>query len=172
MRRDPRSLPRALARSVERKGSRITRNAHVALRAERAIASRRIAVMRGQTALMAAAGAVAVIGVAMLNVALFLWLEPGQGGPGAAAIAAGVDVALAALVALVATRMSAEAELAPLVEVRDLALEEIEADLSEAAGEARQAAADLRRMAADPLGAGAASLLGPALSMLIKTMRK
>jgi fatty acid desaturase len=160
------------ARGIARSGSRIGRNAHIALRAERVIARRRLAVMRQQTALMVLAGVLAAIGAVMVNVAAFYWLSGAYGNAPAGAILAALNLSLAGLLALRAARMSAEQELEPIMEMRDEAMEEIEAELAEGLDEARQMAQHMRQLAADPLGAAVPALLGPILSVLMNALRK
>lgn len=161
-----------LLRNLERSGSRIGRNAHIALRAERVIARRRLAVIRTQTSLMAFAGVVAGIGVLMVNVGLFFWLAESYGKAAAGGLLALLNLGLAAVLALVASRMSAEQELEPVIEVRDLAMEDIEAEVADGLGEAKHLAENVRRIASDPFGAAGSSLLGPILSILMKSLKK
>ncbi|MEM7074654.1 MAG: hypothetical protein AAGA28_04675 [Pseudomonadota bacterium] len=165
-------MSRHLVRDLEHSGSRISRNAHIALRAERIIARRRLAVIRSQTGLLAFAGALAGIGVLMANVGAFFWLAEGVGYASAGGILAAVNVGLAALLGLVASRMSADRDLEPVVELRDMAMEEIEAEVAEGVAEVRYLANNLRRIAADPFGAALPSLLGPVLTALVKSLRK
>ena len=54
--------------------SRISRNISIILRSERLIAQRRMAVLRRQTGMMAAAGIAAGLGLVMLNGAAYLAL--------------------------------------------------------------------------------------------------
>lgn len=165
-------MSRNLVREIERSGSRIGRNAHIALRAERVIARRRLAIIRTQTGLMAFAGVMAAIGVVMVNVAAFYWLSASYGNAPAGGILAAVNFALAAFLAIRATQMSAEPELEPVIEVRDLAMEDIEAELSEGFEEAKHLAENVRRIASDPLGSAAPALLGPILSLLAGALKK
>lgn len=165
-------MSRNLVRDIERSGSRIGRNAHIALRAERIIARRRFAVIRTQTGLLAFAGVMAAIGVVMVNVAAFYWLSASYGNASAGSILAVVNLVLAAFLAILASRMSAEKELEPVIEVRDLAMEDIEAELSDGLAEAKYLAENVRRIASDPLGSAAPALLGPILSVLVRSLKK
>lgn len=165
-------MSRHLVRELERSTSRIGRNAHIALRAERVITRRRLAVIRTQTGLMAFAGVMAGIGVVMINVGLFFWLTDSYGKAGAGGILAAVNLGLATVLVLVASRMSAEAELEPVIEVRDLAVEDIEAEIADGIEEAKGLVENVSRIASDPLGSLGPSLLGPVLSALIKSLSK
>ncbi len=152
--------------------NRISRNLTILFRTERLIARRQMAVLRTQTGLMAFAGLVMGIAIIMLNVAVFYALGTLMAKHFAALIVA-LGNALAALVLVaVATRMSAEKELEPATEVRDMALAEIEADLNEVADEARELTRNVSRMARDPLGTALPALIGPLLSLLLKSKDK
>ncbi len=165
-------MSRSLSRDIQRSGNRIGRNINIALRAERVIARRRMAVIRSQTGLLAFAGLVAGIGVIMLNVAVFFWLANNYGNAPAAGIVAAANFAIAVLLGVLASRMSAEKELEPVLEVRDLAMEDIEGEVGDALAEAKDLADNVRRMAKDPFGSAGVSLIGPALSILAKTLKK
>lgn len=68
-----------LIRDIERSGSRIGRNAHIALHAEYVIARRHFAVIRIQTMLMAFASVMAAIGLVMAIAVAFYWLAETAG---------------------------------------------------------------------------------------------
>ena len=72
----------------------------------------------------------------------------------------------------IAGRMSVEAELEPVTEVRDLALEDIEAEVGDAMTELRDVADGVKRMARDPFGTAGQYLAGPLLSILLKALKK
>jgi hypothetical protein len=108
----------------------------------------------------------------MLNIAAFLALEAHLSAPIAALIVALANLALAAVLVSMAGRMNADAELGPITEVRDLALEDLEAEMQGVATEARDVANSVRSLARDPFGAAGVSAIGPLLSFLIKTLRK
>ena len=165
-------MSRNLSRDLKRTGSRVGRNINIAMRAERLMARRRFSVLQRQTALLALAGLIAGIGVVMLNVGVFFWLSAPLGKAAAGAVLAGVNFALAVALAMFAGRINVEAELQPAMEVRDLALEDIESEVGEALAEARELAEDVRRMARNPLGSIAPGLIGPALSILSKSLKK
>lgn len=161
-----------LTRSIERSGNRISRNAHIALRAERVIARRRLAVFRTQTGLMAFAALVAGIGIVMINVGLFFWMAETYGNAAAGGLLALANFVLAAVLASVAAKMTAEPELEPVIEVRDLAIEDIEAEIDDGLKEVKHLADNVSRIAKDPFGAASTNLLGPLLSILVNTLKK
>jgi hypothetical protein len=165
-------MSRSIGKDVRRTSGRIGRNINIALRAERVIASRRLAVMRTQTGMMAFAGLIAGIGTVMISVALFFWLAERYGNATAGLIVAAIDFLAAGVLVAVASRMSAERDLEPVIEVRDLALEDIEAEVEDALVEVGEIAEGLRQVTRDPLGAIGQGLLGPILTVLLKSIRK
>jgi len=138
--------------------SRISRNISIILRSERLIAQRRLAVLRRQTGLMAAAGIVGGIGLIMLNISAFLALSSWTSQAVSALIVSVVNLGLAALLVSVASNANPEAEVAPVAEVRDIAMEDLEGEIMDATAEARDLAQNVRRMARDPLGFGGAGM--------------
>jgi hypothetical protein len=159
-------------RNMARRRSRLGRAITVAIRAERVIARRRFAAIRQQTTLLVLAGLVAGIGVVMINIAAFIWLGERFGHAGGGAVLAGANFVLAALLALAAGRLDPDSGLEPIAELRDMAVEEIQAEADDAMAEARELARNVRAMARDPLGALAPGLIGPLLAMLTKATRK
>jgi len=152
--------------------NRISRNVSIALRAERLIAQRRVAVLRSQTGLMAAAGLVAAIGLVMLNVAAFYALSTAFTPQGAALIVALANFTLAAIFGFWAGRINADADVQGAAEVRDMAIEDLEAEVELATREVRQAVADMRQFAKNPLGATMPALVAALVSALAKSKHK
>lgn len=152
--------------------NRISRNITIILRAERLITRRRFAVLISQTGLLAFAVLVAVLSLVMLNVAAFLSLQENMAPQNAALLVSMVDGILAITTILVASRMTADKELEPVVELRDLAIEDLEAELQDVVTEARDLSANVRRMASDPFGSMIPSLIGPLLSLLARSDKK
>ncbi|WP_068113338.1 hypothetical protein [Tropicimonas marinistellae] len=161
-----------ITRGLHRSGNRIGRNVTIAMRAERIIARRRLAVLRSQSGLMAFAALIAGIGVVMLNLGAFFWIADSLGNAAAGCVIALANFVIAALLAMQAARMSVEKELEPVIEVRDLAVEDIEAEVAGVLSEAGELAENVRRIARDPFGATLPSLLAPLLSVLLKSLRK
>ncbi len=152
--------------------NRISRNISIIVRSERLIAQRRLAVLRKQTGMMAAAGIAGGVGLLMLNAAGYLALATVVSPAAAALIVAIVNIALAAILVSVATNTNAEADVAPVAEVRDLALEDLEAEIRAATDEARDLADSVRRMARDPLGIGGSGAIGAIATAVIKNLNK
>ncbi|GAA6193793.1 hypothetical protein [Phaeobacter sp. NW0010-22] len=151
--------------------NRISRNLSIVLRAERLIAQRHLAVLRRQTGLMAAAGIAAGVGLIMLNVSAYLALSDTLSQPMAALIVALVNMALAILLFSLANKSNVEQETAPVTEVRDMALEDIEAELRAAAGEAKATADAVKKMVSDPFGAIAPGVAGTVAKAVIKNLK-
>jgi len=152
--------------------SRISRNISIILRSERLIAQRRLAVLRRQTGLMAAAGIVGGIGLIMLNVAAYLALSTWTSPAVAALIVSVVNLGVAAILISVASNANPDADIAPVAEVRDLAMEDLEGEVMDATAEARDLAQNVRRMARDPLGFGGAGVAGTLISTILKNVKK
>ncbi|WP_299923553.1 phage holin family protein [uncultured Pelagimonas sp.] len=152
--------------------SRISRNISIVMRSERLIAQRHLAVLRQQTMLMAAAGIAAGVGLIMLNVSAYLALSDVVSQPVAALIVALVNIVLAGFLISMAGKSNAEQETAPVAEVRDMALEDLEAEVRSAAQEAKAATDAIRQMASNPLGAIAPGLAGTVASAVIKNLKK
>jgi hypothetical protein len=146
---------------------RISRNLTTIYRTERLITRRRIAVVQQQTVLMALAGLAALAGLILLNITFYFvltkWISPAV----AAGTLAFVNLALAGLLASVAGRMSVEDEIAPAVEVRDMAITDLEAELEGITLEARQTVNAIKGLGSNPLGS-VATLLVPVLTAALK----
>ncbi|MTI01017.1 phage holin family protein [Roseibium sp. RKSG952] len=160
----------SLRKEISRSTRRIGRNANIAFRAEKTISRRRFAVLRMQTGMLAAAGLLAGIGIIMLNVAVFFVIAEHVGNANAGLILAAGDFVIAVILVMVAMRMTAESELEPLVEVRDIAIADIEADLEEAFDELTDIADGVRQIIRDPLGALMGGLAGPLLAALFRSV--
>lgn len=165
-------MSRSLVDDVQRSGNRIARNATVLFRLERLIARRRMAVASHRATLLVIACLIGGVGFFMANVAVFFWLATFWGNALTGAALAAVNFVAALVFVWWALRMSAERELEPMVEMRDLVVSEIETDVSDAFAEAGKLTENVRRIATDPLGALAPGLLGPLLAQLMKSAKK
>ncbi|WP_170423632.1 phage holin family protein [Ruegeria arenilitoris] len=149
--------------------SRISRNISTILRAERLIARRQLAVAAKRTGLFAAAGLAVGLAIIMLNVAGFFWLAETMSKSSAAMIMAGANLILAVLLAVVANSMSADSDTSAVVELRDLALHDIEDEVSENMAEARKTLEGLRR---DPIGVLSPDIISTVLRIFLKYARQ
>lgn len=130
--------------------SRILRDVRIVLQSERLIARRHLAVIRTQTGLLALGGAAATLGVVMLNVAGFYALRGALGGGGAALLVALIDFLLAMVLLFVASRIDAEDETRAAVQVRDMAIADIEREIELASRDMAVVRAQLGAFARDP----------------------
>ena len=148
--------------------NRISRNISIVLRAEQSIARRRMAVLRNQSGLMVFAGLVAVVGIIMLNVAAFYELSTTMSPQKSALIIALVNLVLAVVLVVIASRMSAAKDIQPMEELRDLAISDLEIEIQSATDELSDIGKSVRRMAHDPLGSLLPSVIVPLLAGLIR----
>ncbi len=147
--------------------SRISRNISILYRAERLIAQRRLEVVRNQTGLMVFACVVAGIGLIMLSAAAYLGLSAVVAPALAALLVALANFLVAAGLVAVAGRLNVEKEIAPAVEVRDLAVEELERDVEHLSQEVQKLTGSLKTLHRDPLGS-AAGMIVPILAAMLK----
>jgi len=78
---------------------------------------------------------------------------------------------LAGILASLAGNANAEVETAPVAEVRDLAMEDLEAEFQVAVGEAKAAVDGIKRMASDPLGMVAPGVAGAVAKAVVKNLK-
>ena len=147
--------------------NRITRNLTIIYRTERLITRRRLAVVQQQAVLMALAGLAALAALIMLNIAVYFALSTRVSPAAAAGLLAAANVLLAGLLAMIAARANVEREIAPAVEVRDMAIADIEDEIEGMATEARDIANAVRGIGANPLGS-LTTILVPILAAALK----
>jgi hypothetical protein len=151
---------------------RISQSLSTALRTERIILRHQLSVLVGRSIAFALAGLFAVVAVVMLNLAGFFWLAEGMTAGMAAFLVALADLALAAILVLVAVLRNADGRIEPAVELRAMALADLREDTDRIADDASELARDLRRLARDPLGSLLPGVIGPLLSLLISLRKK
>ncbi|SMP10122.1 phage holin family protein [Shimia sagamensis] len=152
--------------------NRISRNISIILRSERLIAQRHLAVLRRQTGLMAMALVVSAVGLVMLNVAAFFALQEVMTAAAAALIVGVVNFLLAGLFVLLASsKSSIEEDINAVSEVRDMAIEDLEAEVRQAADEAKSAVDAVKSMAANPLGGIAPGVAASIAKAIVKAMK-
>ena len=148
--------------------SRISRNIATILRAERLIAQRHVTVAAKRTGLYVAAGCFFSLVVILLNVAGFFWLTETLTKPVAALILAGVNLVLGVSLALAANATSPTADTAAAIELRDMAMQDIETEIRDNLNDVRSTVTGIRR---DPLGALTPDVISAILSTAIKYAR-
>ena len=132
---------------------RIVRQIHVLWRTESLLAELRFAAATRRTALFICAAVVGAAALAMVNVAAFFALLPGAGLTLAPLLVALGDAVGAGILLAMAQRGAPTAEVALLREVRDLALQELEAESAAIEAEVRSAGDQVRDLMRNPLGA-------------------
>ena len=128
--------------------------------------------------LLAFAALIAVFGLGMVNVAGFYAFQASLGAVWAAAIVAGVDLLIAAVVLLVGANSRPGPEIDVAFEVRKMAVEALQADTRdlkltiEAVGqELQDVKANITQLVQNPLDVAAQKLLIPAALSIIRGMR-
>lgn len=149
--------------------SRISRNISIILRAERLIAQRHLTITAKRAGFYAAAGLAVGLAVIMLNIAGFFWLSATLSKPLAALIVAAANLLLAVILALLASAQNPQADTTAAVELRDMALNDIEEEIKDNLSDARNAVEGIRR---DPIGTLTPEVFSAILSALIKYARR
>lgn len=152
--------------------SRLVRNASVVLKSERLIARRRLAVLRAQTGLMAIAGVAGGVGLLAANAAIYFKLAETMSQAAAAGWLAGGNFVLAGVLMLVASRMNADRDVAAAEELRDLAMADLENEITGLTAQAQGLAGMLGAVRRDPLGAALPGLAGAIIAAVLKARKK
>ena len=147
--------------------NRISRSLTTIYRTERLIARRSMSVVQNQIVLIAIASVVALIGLILVNVSLFFVLQARLSPAAASGILAAANLCLALVLVTGANRMNVEQEVAPAVEVRDMAIADLEADIEDATRELRDVANSLKGMGQNPIGSLSA-LIVPLIAAILK----
>jgi hypothetical protein len=128
--------------------------------------------------LFALAGLIAIFGPGMTNVAGFYALLESEGPVWAAAVVAAADFALAAIVILVSGRVKPDPEIERAFDAREMAIEAIQADVTDLKTAADAFVQDIRdakdsivEFAHDPLDSAVQKLLIPAATSFINGLR-
>ena len=135
-------------------------------------------VLLRRSGLLAFAALISVFALAMANVAGFLALQQSLAAVWAATIVAAADLAIAAIVLLIASRSQPGPELELALEVRRMAIDSLQADAREvkvaleAIGqEVKGVKASIVQLVHNPLDVAAQKLLVPAALSLLKGLR-
>ena len=146
----------------------VFRHLRVLWRAERIIAETRLRVLLRRSMLYAFAGLIAVFGLAMLNVATYLFLHDLWGPIWSALAAALGDFIVAIIVMLIALAITPGPELSTAIELRDVSMQGLETEL----GPLQERLAWLSRAARDPLDTVLPAILIPLITSIIRGLRK
>lgn len=150
---------------------RVARSLRILWRAESQLGTIRIAGLMKKAGMLAFAALVGVFGVAMLDVAAFFALLPQWGHTGAALAVALGDFVLAIVVVVLAQSVKPGAEVEMLSEVRDMALEDLEAEVEGVETAFVHARKEMLEMVRHPLSALAPGVLLPLLKSIVSGLR-
>jgi hypothetical protein len=146
----------------------VFRHLRILWRAERIIAETRLRVLLRRSMLYAFAGLIAVFGLAMLNVAAYFFLRTYWGPIWAALAAALGDLVIALVMVLIALAIRPGPELPAALELRDISMQGLEAEL----GPLQDRFAWLSRAARDPFDTVLPAILIPLITSIMRGLRK
>jgi hypothetical protein len=146
----------------------VFRHLRVLWRAERIIAETRLRVLLRRSLLYAFAGLIAVFGLAMLNVAAYFFLRAYWDPVWAALAAALGDLVIALVVVLIALAIRPGPELPAAIELRDISMQGLEAEL----GPLQDRFTWLSRAARDPFDTVLPAILIPLITSIMRGLRK
>ena len=140
-------------------------------RAERLLKTNELRLNIQKVQLTAAAALVGLFGLVMLTMAIFFALVPYWGQSGAALAIAGIDLVLAIMMIAWAGSLKRPAEADMVQEVRDMALSDMEHELSLADAELKALKQDVQRFVRNPVDALLPGVVGPLLSGAAKGLK-
>jgi len=146
----------------------VLRHLRVLWRAERIIAEARLRIALRRSMLFAFAGLIAVFGLGMLNVAAYFFLAAYWGSVWAAAAAALGDFVIAVVVVAVALAVRPGPELPAAIELRDVSMQGLEAELAPL----QDRFTWLSRAARDPFDTVLPAILIPLITSIVRGLRK
>lgn len=133
-------------------------------RAERLLRSNELRLNIKKVQLSAIAALVGLFGLLMLTLAAFFVLVPIWGQAGAALAIAGIDLGLAIILIAWAGSLKPATEAAMVQEVRDMAISDMEHELSLADAEVRALKEEVHRFVRNPVDALLPGVIGPLIS--------
>lgn len=148
------------------------RSFDVLWRTENLIIERKLGGALRGAMLLLFAGLIGLFGLLMFNVAIFFYLSPDLGQAAAALIVGVGDVVLAALLLVLAAIQRPERDLAPLRDVRAIALKEVENEMGKIEDEYRELRAEVRRFVRHPGDVLLPTLITPVIAAVSRAMRK
>lgn len=150
---------------------RIARSLKVLWRAESLLGTLRLQGMMKKAGMLAFAGLVGVFGIAMLDLAAFFALTPRFGQAGAAMTVGLADIVLAIVAALLAQSIKPGAEADVVIEMRDMALTDLEEEVAVLEHTVDRARREITDLVRHPLSSLAPGLLVPTLKSVIMSLR-
>lgn len=140
-------------------------------RSERLLGANELRLVSQKVQFNALAGLVGVSGLIMVTLAVFFALVPYWGQAWAALAVAGIDFALAAVLVAVARGVRPSREVEMVREARDLALSDIEHQVSLADTEVKELLGEVRTFVRNPADALMRQALGPVLSGVVRSLK-
>ena len=150
---------------------RLIHSLKVFWRAERLLKTNELRLNIKKIQLTVVASLVGVFGLLMLTLALYFTLVPVWGQAGAALTIAGINLALAAIIIVWAGSLKPASEAEMVREVRDMALADVEYELSLADAEVRALKQEVQRFVRNPVDALLPGMIGPLLSGAAKGLK-
>ncbi len=150
---------------------RVARSLRILWRAESQLGAIRVAGLMKKAGMLAFAALVGVFGVAMLDIAAFFALLPQWGYSGAALAVALGNFVLAIVVFVLAQAVKPGVEVQMLSEVRDMALEDLEAEVAGVETAIVHARKEILDLVRHPLSALAPGVLLPLLKSVVSGLR-
>lgn len=140
-------------------------------RSERLLKANELRLIAQKTQFNALAGLVALFGLVMLSLAVFFALVPYWGNAWSALAVAGADFALAGVLVAAAKAVKPAAEVEMVREMRDVALGDIEHEVSRADAELKALGNEVRSFVRNPVDALLPGILGPVLTAVTRSVK-
>ncbi|MDX2416232.1 MAG: phage holin family protein [Xanthomonadales bacterium] len=140
-------------------------------RAERLLKTNELRLNIKKVQVTAVASLVGLFGLVMLTLAVFFALVPVWGQAGAALAVAGIDLTLAVMLIAWAGSLKTAPEAEMIQEVRDMALGDLEHELSLADAEVKALKNEVQRFVRNPVDALLPGMIGPLLSGAAKGLK-
>jgi hypothetical protein len=149
----------------------IVQSLKVFWRSERLIRQNDLRLATQKILFLALAGLVAVFGLVILSVSVFFALVPYLGQAKAALTVAGADIMIAAILVFYAKAIKPAEEVKMVREVRDMAINDIEAELARTGAELAALRDDVRKFIRNPIDTLLPAAMGPLLVAAVKGVR-
>ena len=150
---------------------RFVQGLRILWRSERLLRANELRLVSQKVQFNALAGLVALSGLIMLTLAVYFALVPYWGQAWAALAVAGIDLVLAAVLVAVAQGVRPSREVEMVREARDLALSDIEHQVSLADAEVKALWGEVRTFVRNPADVLMREALGPVLSGVVRGLK-
>lgn len=147
------------------------RSLKVFWRSERLLRHNDLRLLTQKLQFIALAALIAVFGLVMVSLSVFFALVPHWGQPLAALAVGGTDLILALGLVFYASSLKPSNEVGMVREMRDMALSDIEFEVSRAEKELSDLSKDVKRFVRNPVDALMPGALSPLLGAVVKGLR-